>query len=62
MICICRDVTVPVLLSFTVGVSYQSRVDQPAPSVQDLAKMEKHAQTMFLKVYSQQWLAPIVDL
>ena len=45
-----------VLLPFTVGVSYQSHVDQLAPSVQDLAKMEKHAQTMFLKMHSGQWL------
>ena len=45
------------LLPFTVGVSYQSHVDQLAPSVQDLAKMEKHAQTMFLKMHSGQWLA-----
>ena len=46
-----------VLLPFTVGVSYQSHVDQLAPSVQDLAKMEKHAQTMFLKMHSGQWFA-----
>ena len=45
------------LLPFTVGVSYQSHVDQLAPSVQDLAKMEKHAQTMFLKMHSGQWFA-----
>ena len=50
----CVTVTVSVLLPFTVGVSYQSHVDQLASSVQDLAKMEKHAQTMFLKMYSQQ--------
>ena len=53
----CVTVTVSVLLSFTVGVSYQSHVDQLASSVHDLAKMEKHAQTMFLKMYSQQWFA-----
>ena len=58
-VCVCIVWLLPyvVLLPFTLGVSYQSHVDQLAPSVQDLAKMEKHAQTMFLKMYSEQWLA-----
>ena len=46
-----------VLLLFIVGMAYESHVDQLAPSVRDLAMMEQHAQSMFLKMHSGQWLA-----
>ena len=46
-----------VLLSSLVAMSYESHVEQLAPSVEDLAMMEKHAQSMFLKMHSGQWLA-----
>lgn len=46
-----------VVLLFIVGMAYESHVDQLAPSVRDLAMMEKHAQSMFLKMHSGQWLA-----